>query len=112
MIKVIHVISDTNIGGAGTVLLTTLHNINRSKFDVKVVLPAGSKLIPRVDALGFEHICTKGGADKSFDPRAVHEYCRISCTRMRLFRRVLRHFSRVCASASTQGTRPLRPARS
>ncbi len=77
MIKVIHVISDTNIGGAGTVLLTTLHNIDRSKFDVKVVLPAGSKLIPRVDALGFEHICTKGGADRSFDPRAVHEYCRI-----------------------------------
>ena len=38
MIKVIHVISDTNIGGAGTVLLTTLYNIDRSRFDVKVVL--------------------------------------------------------------------------
>ena len=40
MIKVIHVISDTNIGGAGTVLLTTLYNIDRSRFDVKVVLRA------------------------------------------------------------------------
>ena len=39
MIKVIHVISDTNIGGAGTVLLTILRNIDRSRFDVKVVLP-------------------------------------------------------------------------
>ena len=39
MIKVINVISDTNIGGAGTVLLTTLYNIDRSKFEVKVVLP-------------------------------------------------------------------------
>lgn len=77
MIKVIHVISDTNIGGAGTVLLTTLYNIDRSKFEVKVVLPAGSKLIPRIDALGFEHICTKGGADKSLDFGAVNEYCRI-----------------------------------
>lgn len=77
MIKVIHVISDTNIGGAGTVLLTTLYNIDRSKFEVKVVLPAGSALIPRIDALGFEHICTKGGADRSFDPGAVNEYCRI-----------------------------------
>ena len=77
MIKVIHVISDTNIGGAGTVLLTTLYNIDRSKFEVKVVLPAGSKLIPRIDALGFEHICTKGGADKSLDLGAVNEYCRI-----------------------------------
>ncbi|MBQ9133257.1 MAG: glycosyltransferase [Clostridia bacterium] len=77
MIKVIHVISDTNIGGAGTVLLTTLYNIDRSKFEVKVVLPAGSKLIPRIDALGFEHICTKGGSDKSLDLGAVSEYCRI-----------------------------------
>ena len=33
MIKVIHVISDTNIGGAGTVLLTTLYNIDRSRFE-------------------------------------------------------------------------------
>lgn len=77
MIKVIHVISDTNIGGAGTVLLTTLYNIDRSKFEVKVVLPAGSKLIPRIDALGFEHMCTKGGADKSLDLGAINEYCRI-----------------------------------
>ena len=28
MIKVIHIISDTNIGGAGTVLLTTLYNLS------------------------------------------------------------------------------------
>ncbi len=77
MIKVIHVISDTNIGGAGTVLLTTLYNIDRSKFEVKVVLPTGSKLIPRIDALGFEYICTKGGADRSLDLGAINEYCRI-----------------------------------
>ena len=31
MIKVIHVISDTNIGGAGTVLLTTLYNIDQGR---------------------------------------------------------------------------------
>lgn len=77
MIKIIHVISDTNIGGAGTVLLTTLYNIDRSRFDVKVVLPEGSALIPRLDALGFEHIPTKGGADRSFDLGAIHEFARI-----------------------------------
>lgn len=77
MIKVIHVISDTNIGGAGTVLLTILRNIDRSRFDVKVVLPAESALIPRIDALGFEHICTKGGADKSLDLGAIGEYKKI-----------------------------------
>lgn len=77
MIKVIHVISDTNIGGAGTVLLTILRNIDRSRFDVKVVLPEGSALIPRIDALGFEHISTKGGADKSLDFGAINEYRKI-----------------------------------
>ena len=77
MIKIIHVISDTNIGGAGTVLLTILRNIDRSRFDVKVVLPEGSALVPRIDALGFEHICTKGGADKSLDFGAIAEYRKI-----------------------------------
>ena len=77
MIKVIHVISDTNIGGAGTVLLTTLYNIDRSRFDVKVVVPEGSALIPRLDALGFAHIATKGGADKSLDLGAIGEFLRI-----------------------------------
>lgn len=77
MIKVINVISDTNIGGAGTVLLTTLFNIDRSRFEVKVVLPEGSALISRVDALGFEYITTKGGADKSLDLAAIGEYMRI-----------------------------------
>lgn len=77
MIKILHVISDTNIGGAGTVLLTILRNIDRSRFDVKVVLPEGSKLIPRIDALGFEHICTAGGADKSLDIGAIGEYRKI-----------------------------------
>lgn len=77
MIKVIHVISDTNIGGAGTVLLTILRNIDRSRFDVKVVVPEGSALIPRIDSLGFEHITTKGGADKSLDIGAIGEYRKI-----------------------------------
>ena len=77
MIKVINVISDTNIGGAGTVLLTTLYNIDRSKFEVKVVLPEKSALIPKIDALGFECIPTKGGADRSLDLHAVKEFIRI-----------------------------------
>ena len=77
MIKVLNVISDTNIGGAGTVLLTTLYNIDRSKFNVVVVVPEGSALIPRVDALGFEVIKTVGGKDKSLDFGAIREYMRI-----------------------------------
>ncbi|MBQ6893489.1 MAG: glycosyltransferase [Clostridia bacterium] len=77
MIKVIHVINDTTVSDAGKVLLTTLRNIDRAKFDVKVVLPLGSALIPRVDALGFEHICTKRSTDKLFDIGAISEYRKI-----------------------------------
>ncbi len=77
MIKVINVISDTNIGGAGTVLLTTLYNIDRGKFEVKVALPENSALIPKIDALGFECIQTKGSADRSFDLHAVKEFIHI-----------------------------------
>lgn len=77
MIKVIQVISDTNIGGAGTVLLTMLQNFDRSEFDVSVVLPRGSALIERIDALGFRYIETEGGADRSLDFKAIREYMRI-----------------------------------
>lgn len=77
MIKVFHIISDTNIGGAGTVLLTCLKNFDRTQFCVKVVLPRGSLLRPRVEALGCPVIETERGADRSLDPWAVAEYARI-----------------------------------
>lgn len=77
MIKVIHVISDTNIGGAGTLLLNYLKNFDRGEFDIKVALPGDSALIPRISELGYPVIETEGGRDKSFDLRAVGEFMRI-----------------------------------
>ncbi|MBQ9429281.1 MAG: glycosyltransferase, partial [Clostridia bacterium] len=77
MIKVIQVISDTNIGGAGTVLLTMLQNFDRARFDVSVAVPKGSALIERIDSLGFRYIETEGGADRSLDFRAIREYMRL-----------------------------------
>ena len=44
MIKVLNVISDTNIGGAGRCLLNFLKYYDRSRFEVKVVLPHDSLL--------------------------------------------------------------------
>ncbi len=38
-IKLVHVISDSNIGGAGNYLLTFLKYVDRDVFDVSVVLP-------------------------------------------------------------------------
>ncbi len=70
-IKVIHILSDTNIGGAGTLLVNYLKNFDREKFDIKIILPKDSKLKPRIDALGYEVIELSGNADKSLDFKAI-----------------------------------------
>jgi len=71
MIKVIHVLSDMKIGGAGSWLLNLLVSIDKEKLDIKVVLPKGSMLIDKVEELGFEVIPVDGMKDKSFDAGAV-----------------------------------------
>lgn len=73
MIKVLNILTDTNIGGAGRLLVNYLHNFDRSKFDVKVVLPKNSQLKPYVEAEDWEVMEINGGADKSFDISAVRE---------------------------------------
>lgn len=77
MIKLLHVISDSNIGGAGTLLLNYLVEADRKCFDIKVVLPRGSALAPRITALGYPVIETEYGCDRSFEMRAVGEFRRI-----------------------------------
>ena len=46
MTCVLNIISDTNIGGAGRVLLNYLQYCDRSQFQVSVALPQGSLLKP------------------------------------------------------------------
>lgn len=77
MIKLIHVLSDTNIGGAGTLLLNYLANADREAFAITVVLPRDSALRPRVEALGIEVIETEHGRDRSYEGRATAEFRRI-----------------------------------
>jgi glycosyltransferase involved in cell wall biosynthesis len=71
MIKVIHVLSDMKIGGAGTWLLNLLKSIDKDKFEVLAVLPQRSMLIDKVEELGYEVISVDGMKDKSFDAGAV-----------------------------------------
>ena len=71
MIKVFNVISDTNIGGAGKCVLTFLKYYNKSEFDVTVVLPKGSLLIPMIEQLNGKYIEIDGIADKSLDISAI-----------------------------------------
>lgn len=77
MIRVIHVITDTNIGGAGRILLNLLRNRDRSAFEMSVVLPRGSLLIPEINALGCKTVEAGHMADRSFSPRAVAELSRL-----------------------------------
>jgi len=48
-IKVLHIITDANIGGAGSHLLTFFPVANRDIFSYEVALPTGSKLISQLD---------------------------------------------------------------
>ena len=46
MIRVLNIISDTNIGGAGRVILNYLRYADRDKFETLVAIPRGSLLSP------------------------------------------------------------------
>ena len=49
--KILHILTDTNIGGAGRYLMALLASYNRSDFVMEVVLPEGSRLVPHIKAL-------------------------------------------------------------
>ena len=67
MIKVLNVISDTNIGGAGRVILNYLRYSNRNQFETWVALPRGSLLGPVLEEAGGRVLEVDGIADRSFD---------------------------------------------
>ena len=71
MIKVLNITSDHNIGGAGRCILTFLEHYDREKFEVKVVLPKGSALIPYIEATGTQCIETEGISDQSYSKEGV-----------------------------------------
>ena len=73
--KVFEIISDTNIGGAGILLVTRLRHCDRSEFQTTVVLPRNSALKPRFDEIRIPVIEINGCADRSFDISAVAEFC-------------------------------------
>lgn len=78
MIKICHIISDTNIGGAGVLLLNLLSGLDRRRFSVSVILPRGSLLKERLlllPAVSVYEADIKG--DKSFSLTAILPLCRI-----------------------------------
>jgi len=77
MIRVINVISDSNIGGAGKCVLTFLKYYDRSRFDVKVVIPRGSLLKKELEQLGADIIEADGILDKSLSLKGIWELKKI-----------------------------------
>lgn len=72
--KIVEAISDTNIGGAGILLLTRLKYTDRHAYPTTVLVPQGSKLMPRLRALGVPVTEIHGCRDRSLEWRTIGEY--------------------------------------
>lgn len=67
MIRVMNVISDTNIGGAGRVLLNYLRYADRGRFEQLAALPRGGKLKASLEEAGARVYEVDGIADRSWN---------------------------------------------
>lgn len=70
-IKVLNIISDTNIGGAGKCIITYCKNRNTKKYDIAVLMPRNSLLKPEIEKTGVRVIEIDGLRDKSLDLGAI-----------------------------------------
>ena len=77
MIKILLVSSDSNIGGAGRVILSYLEMCDREKFDILVAVPTGSLLKPRIEKLGFNICEVEGIAEKSLSLQTIKSFVKI-----------------------------------
>lgn len=76
-LKIIHVITDKNIGGAGRWLLNFLEFYDREDFEVKVILPVDSLLAPEIEKLNTEIICIEDLQEASYDKEAVGKFRKV-----------------------------------
>ncbi len=72
--RVLHVISDENIGGAGVLLLNLLRHFDKARVQSAVALPRGSALEARVACLGIPTVPLTFPCDR-LHPAAVRELC-------------------------------------
>ncbi len=77
MIRILHFISDANIGGAGRLLIHCLNHFDPSIFDVAVVVPKGSALVPLIEQTGKRVIECEYGRDKSHEKGALAAFKKI-----------------------------------
>ena len=72
MTRILNILSDTNIGGAGRVLLNYLQYADRTRFEVRTVLPPNSLLRPPLEQAGGVVLEAEGIADRSYSREGVH----------------------------------------
>ncbi len=77
MLKIMQVLTDTNIGGAGIWLLNYLKSYSRQELDVFVALPPNAALADKIKELNTEITEIDGISDKSFSVSAVKNFIRV-----------------------------------
>lgn len=70
-IRILHVLTDSNIGGAGRLLYNLAESIDKSRFEFIYVFPRGSALVKLFK--GSKIYTLSRGADRSFDLGAIRE---------------------------------------
>ncbi|MBQ8848951.1 MAG: glycosyltransferase [Clostridia bacterium] len=75
--KIIEAISDTNIGGAGVLLLTRLVNDKQMCDNTVVVIPKGSMLKNKLSEHNISFIEVNACADRSFELSAILKYIKL-----------------------------------
>lgn len=71
--KVLYLLTDTNVGGAGRYLLTLIRHTDRTSTELLVALPHSAALRPDFEALGVTVIPLAGCADRSWSPADMRE---------------------------------------
>lgn len=71
MIAVLHIITDSNIGGAGRVVLNYLRYADRGQFQPIVAIAKGSLLLPALERLHVQVYEVEGMADRSYNRQDV-----------------------------------------
>lgn len=72
--RVLHVISDSNIGGAGVLLTSLLRNFDSARVQSTVAIPEGSALRGRLETLGVPMRVLHAPADR-YSMASIRELC-------------------------------------
>lgn len=77
MLRVLEVISDMNIGGAGRLLINRIKNMDKERFDVTVIVPKGSMLSDFLKRENVTVLEVNGSKDKSFEIKSLLAFLKL-----------------------------------